>query len=179
METQYNPTGSSICHPLITLKILCFSTSLANALTFSLPPTHPCMDLLLHRDLWCLFTSSSGIAPLFAHTHREAVMKESPPLVTSFTSDSWRKQRRWRSWRCQCQPWLSWRPGNCWGSSAPALWGKQRSSWHSDRSPSDLGMKHKTIETEQVLTADCTDGGSAPRVTCSRKNSKHTPVSHL
>lgn len=70
-------------------------------------------------------------------------------VTAALTSESWRKRPRWRSWRCPCQPALSWTPGNCWGSSAPSLWGKRRLWPHLERSRADLKIIERHLWVEK------------------------------
>lgn len=89
-----------------------------------------------------LFTGIQHYFPIMAFYERTWILLREQ-VVTSLTSGSWRKRRRWRSWRCPCQPSPSWTPGNCWGSWALAPWGKRRSSARLKRSPADLRGEQK------------------------------------
>lgn len=82
------------------------------------------------------------------NNHITSFITKQGDYPTSRTSGSWRKRRRWRSWRCPCQPGLGWTPGNCWGSSAPSLWGRRRLSPHSERSPAALKKRERHLWTE-------------------------------
>lgn len=92
---------------------------------------------------FCSFITSGGSNTI---TSRRSLRNGS--VTSSLTSGSWRKRRWWRSWRCPCQPTLSWTPGNCWGSSVPSPWGRRRLSPHSERNPADLegGERHLWME---------------------------------
>lgn len=92
-------------------------------------------------------------------------------VVTSLTSESWRKRRSWRSWRCQYQPLLNWILGNCWESSVLSLWGKQALWPHLERSPADLwGRGTKNAHNANQRAQRCLLRNSSHL----RRNSSHS-----
>lgn len=107
------------------------------------PPTAPIDPQCIDFTVDCYYSQVSSIISLSWHSMSGPGYWLREQVVTSLTSGSWRKRRRWRSWRCPCQPSPSWTPGNCWGSWALAPWGKRRSSARLKRSLADLRGEQK------------------------------------
>jgi len=101
------------------------------------------------NDIWTLL--SMQISPHYTIFHL-ALIYIMKAVVTSLTSESWRKLRRWRSWRCRYQPSLNWTLENCWGSSPLSLWETKRLSPHSERSPADLWRNKNRMSKSRLKT---------------------------